>query len=192
MDLKGHIATSIFAIWRFFFEGERVLKYLDASAKGVLRSFFALFFAAPIFFLIAWLQYRVPGLDASSLFLILGLFGGYGLAWAGFAFLIFHAQAVVGPRANYLFFMPLYNWGRIFCLIFMVPYFALSSFGIIEGDIEIGVLALSVAAILAYKLAIARAALGVNLFHGLVFVSFDILLVLLVGTTVSEIFKIFQ
>jgi len=192
LDLKGHIATSLFAIWRFFFEGEKVLKYLDATAKGVFRSFFALFFAAPIFFLIAWLQFRGPGFDALSFPHILGLFVGYGVAWAGFAFLIFHAQGVVGPRANYLFFLPLYNWGRIFSLIFLLPYSALASFGVIDGDIKIGFLALSVAAILAYKLAIARAALGVNYFHGMVFVSFDILLTLLVGATVFEIFKIFQ
>lgn len=192
MDLKGHIATSIFATWRFFYEGEGVLKYLDATAKGVFRSFFALFFAAPVFFLIAWLQFGGPGLDASSFFLILGLFGGYGVAWAGYAFLIFHAQGVVGPRQNYLYFMPLYNWGRIICLIFMIPYFALASFGVIEGDLKIGVLALSLAAILAYKLAIARAALGVNYFHGLVFVSFDILLTMLMGASVLEVFRIFQ
>lgn len=192
MDLKGHIATSLFAVWRFFFEGERVLKYLDATAKGVFRSFFALLFAAPVFFLIAWLQLRGPGFDSLSLFYILGLFAGYGLSWAGYALLIFHAQGVVGPRQNYLYFLPLYNWSRIFCLIFMVPYFALASFGVIGGDIKIGVLGLSVAAILAYKLAIARAALGVNYFHGLVFVLFDVLLTMLVGATVFEIFKIFQ
>lgn len=191
MDLKGHIATSIFAIWRFFFEGEGVLKYLDATAKGVFRSFFALFFAAPVFFLIAWLQFSGPGSEALSFFHILGLFAGYGVVWAGYAFLIFHAQGVVGPRQNYLYFMPLYNWGRIFSLIFMIPYFFLASFGVIEGDIKIGVLALSLAAVLAYKLAIARAALGVNYFHGLVFVSFDILLTMLAGATVLEIFKIF-
>ncbi len=192
MDLKGHIATSLFAIWRFFFEGKKVLKYLDATAKGVLRSFFALFFTMPFFFMIAWLQFRNPAMNPQALFLTLGLYVGYGVAWVGFAFLIFHAHGVVGPRQNYLYFMPLYNWGRIFSLIFMVPYFALASFGVITGDIEIGVLALSAAAILAYKLAIARAALGVNLFHGLVFVSFDILLTLLVGATVFEISTIFQ
>jgi len=95
LDLKGHIATSLFAIWRFFFEGGRVLKYLDATAKGVFRSFFALFFALPVFFLVALLQFYGPGFDTLSFFLILGLFAGYGLSWAGYAFLIFHAQGYV-------------------------------------------------------------------------------------------------
>jgi hypothetical protein len=114
------------------------------------------------------------------------------LSWAGYAFLIFHAHGAVGHRNDYLFFMPVYNWGRIFAFIFMTPYFALNSFGVIDGDLKSGVLGLSVAAVLAYKLAIARAGLGVNYFHGIVFVLFDVLLTLLLGVTVLEIFRIFQ
>ncbi len=192
MDLKGHIATSLFAAWRFLFEGEQVLKYLDASAKGVFRSFFALFFTLPVFFLLIWLQFHGPGFQWVTPWHILALFTGYGLSWALFAFLIFHAQGVVGPRQNFMVFLPLYNWGRFFCLLFLVPFALLERFGLIEGSIKMALFALLMAGVLVYKLAITRAALGVNLFHGLVFILFDVLLMALFAALILQAFAAFQ
>lgn len=191
MDLKGHIATSLFALYRFPFEGEGVLKYLDATAKGVFRSFYALLFCLPVFSLITWLQFQGPDFTWATPWHIPGLFGGYVLAAIGFAFLVFHAQGAVGPRQNYLYFLPLYNWGRVVALTLMVPYFLLEASGVLTGDFKIGVLALSLGAVLFYKLSIARAALGVNYFHGTIFVLFDILMIMLFDALIIRTYGAF-
>jgi len=191
MTLKGHIATLLYVTWRFLLEGDKALKLLQPSGRTVIQSFSALLFAFPVFALVTWLQVRTPGWEGFGFFHILGLFIGYALAWVGYAFLIFHAWAVVGHRHDYLYFMPVYNWGRVFALIAVVPFFALESFGVITGNVEIAVMVFSLAAVLTWKLSIIRGTLGANLFHGILFVLFDVTMVMLFDALIYRLYSAF-
>jgi len=63
MTLPDHIARSLYVAFRFLFGDTASLKFLDASARGVLRSFTALLPALPLYFLITWLQLRQGGFE---------------------------------------------------------------------------------------------------------------------------------
>ncbi len=181
----------LFATWRFLLDGEKAVKLVEPSGKSVLQSFIALAFALPLFILLTWLQLRSPGSPDFGIFHILGLFIGYALAWGAYAFLIFHAWGVVGHRHDYLYFMPLYNWGRVFALLALIPYFALESFGFVTGNIQIALMGFSIVAVLAWKLSIVRGVLGANVFHGIIFVLFDVLLVMLFDALVFRLYGLF-
>lgn len=188
MTLSEHIARSLFVAFRFLIGDSPALKFMEVSGKSVLRSFSALIFAAPLYFLIQWLQFRGPDFELSGFLLIFGLFAGYAIAWVMFAYAIFYAWSIIGPRQNYLAFMPLYNWGRIFFLIIMLPSFALASFSVIEGTVAVVVWWVSLGLGLSYKFFITRRALGASVFHGILFVLFDVLLVLFVEALFMQAF----
>jgi hypothetical protein len=188
MTLPEHIARSLFVAYRFMIGDATALKFMEVSGRSVLRSFSALIFAAPIYILTQWLRFRGPDFEWTDFLLIFGLFAGYAFAWVMFAYAIFYAWLVIGPRHNYLVFMPLYNWGRIYFLIIMLPYFALGSFSVIAGTSAAIVWWVSLALGLSYKFYITRKALGANVFHGILFVLFDVLLVLFVEALFIQAF----
>jgi len=180
MTLAEHIGRSLYVAFRFLVGDTSALKIMEISARGVMRSFIALIFAAPVYLLIHWLQYRGPDFDLWTLLYIFGLFATYAAAWVLYAYILFYAWLFIGPRQNYLTYMPLYNWGRIFFLLIMLPYFALESFGVIEGNIAFAIWWLSLALGLSYKFYITRKALEAPAFPAVLFVLFDTLLVLFV------------
>ena len=186
--LPEHIVLSLFVAFRFLIGDSTALKFMEVSGRNVLRSFSALIFAAPLYVLIQWLQFRGPDFDLSGFLLIFGFFAGYAIAWIMFAYAIFYAWSIIGPRHNYLVFMPLYNWGRIFFMIIMLPYFALGSFSVIAGTAAVVVWWISLGLGLSYKFYITRKALGASVFHGILFVLFDVLLVFFVMALFMQAF----
>lgn len=191
MTLGEHIARSMFVAIRFLIGDTSALKFLEVSGRSVLRSFSALIFALPVFFILTWLQFRPYGFELFDFVYIAALFAGYALAWVGFAVIIFYTWLTVGPRQNYLAFLPLYNWARIFAIMIMVPYFALRSFGVIDGVIDSIVLWFSLALALSYKYRITRVVLQAPAVPAVLFVIFDLLLILFMDALAFEIFGIF-
>ncbi len=192
MTLPDHIARSLYVAFRFLFGDTASLKFLEVSARGVLRSFKALLPALPLYFLITWLQLRSSGFEVFDFIYVAGLFVGYGLAWVAFAFSIFYAYSIVGPKQNFLVFMPLYNWARIYAMMIMAPYFALQSFGVIDGTVGFIVWWFSLALALSYKYRITRVVLQAPVVPAILFVLFDVLLVLFMYALLFEIFNIFS
>jgi len=190
MTLSEHIGRSLYVAFRFLVGDTSALRIMEISARGVMRSFTALIFAAPAYFLIHWLQFRGPGFDLWTLAYIAGLFMIYAAAWVLFAYLLFHAWLFIGPRQNYLTFMPLYNWGRVFFLLIMLPFFALDSFGILGDKIILVVWLVSLALGLSYKYLITVKALGAPGFPAALFVIFDVLLVLFAELLFMQAFSL--
>lgn len=188
VTLSEHIARSLFVAWRFLTGDAGEMKFLEVSGRGVLRSFTALAFAAPVFFIIQWLQFTAPGYGWINLLHYFALFGAYALAWAAFAFAVFHAHNLIGARPFFLRFITLYNWARIYVLLIMLPAFALSAAGVIEGGVKALVFAVSAAAALGYKYFITRMALAASVFHSVLFVLFDASLVMLFDALVFAAF----
>jgi len=180
MTLAEHMGQSLFVAFRFLIGDASYLKYVEPTGQGVLRSFSALMFAAPVYFLIHWLQFRGPTFDLMSLFYILGMFVTYAIAWVLFAYIFYYVWPTIGPAQNYLAYMQVYNWGRVFFLLIMVPFFALESFAIIEGSAVLIVWWISLALGLSYKYYITLKALKSPAFPAILFVLFDVLLVLFV------------
>lgn len=179
MTLSEHIARSLFVAWRFLVGDSGEMKFLEVSGRGVVRSFAALAFAAPVFFIIQWLQFRAPGYGWVNLLHYFALFGAYVLAWLAFAFATFHAYNLIGARPFFLRFITLYNWARVYVLLIMLPAFALSAAGVIEGGVKALVFAVSAAGALGYKYFITRTALAASAFHSILFVMLDAVLVML-------------
>ena len=177
MSLADHIARSLYVAFRFLFGDTASLKFLEVSGKSVLRSFSALLPALPLYVLITWLQLRQGGFEVTDFIYVAGLFVGYALAWVAYAYAIFYAYSIVGPKQNFLVFMPLYNWARVYVLLILLPYSALVSFGVISGTPGLIVLWVSIALALSYKYFITRTTLQVGMFHGILFVLFDAFLV---------------
>ena len=99
MTLGEHMARGLFVAWSFLIGDKSQLKFMEMTEQGAVRSFAALSFAAPLFFLINWLQFRTPGFEWVTLIHIAALFAGYALAWVVFAGMIRFAYSVEGARA---------------------------------------------------------------------------------------------
>lgn len=191
MTLPDHIARSLYVAFRFLFGDTASLKFLEVSARGVMRSFTALLPALPLYFLITWLQLRQGGFEVFDFVYVAGLFVGYGLVWVAFAFSIFYAYSIVGPKQNFLVFMPLYNWARVYVLLILLPFVALSSFEIITGAVAFFVWWFSVALALSYKFFIIRTTLNVSIFHGILFVLYDAVLLTFIEELLFQLFGAF-
>lgn len=173
MGLQEHIARSLYAAWRAFAYDAGALRFLEASGRGVVRSFTALLFAAPLFFLIEWLQFRAGAFGWVGLWHYLGFFAAYALAWPLFTLAVFHFHQGLVPRENFLRFAGLYNWGRVYVLLLLLPAFALSGLGLADGNLKAGIFAVAVAAALAYQFAILRLALALPAFPSALLALFD-------------------
>ena len=180
MTLTEHMGQSLYVAFRFLIGDASSLKYVESTGQGVLRSFSALMFAAPVYFLIHWLQFRGPDFDLWTVLFIGGLFAAYACAWVLFAYILFYVWPAIGPAQNYLSFMPLYNWGRVYFLLIMIPFFALDSFSFVEGNVIWGAWWVSLALGLSYKYYITLKALKSPAFPAVLFVLFDFLLVFFV------------
>ena len=179
MKVAEHIARSLFVAFRFLVGKKEALIFLETSGQGVIRSFLALLFALPLFILIQWLQFLAPGYEWVGFPHYIFLFLGYAVSWVFFAVSIFYAWSVIGPKASYRRFITLYNWARVYVLLLMLPAFVLTGFGLIEGTAKTLVFWMSLAIVLAYKYFITRVSLEANAFHAILFVFFDVLLVML-------------
>ena len=191
MSLADHIARSLYVAFRFLFGDTASLKFLEVSGNSVLRSFIALLPALPLYVLITWLQLRQGGFEAFDFIYVMGLFVGYALGWVAYAYAIFYAYSIVGPKQNFLVFMPLYNWARVYVLLILLPYSVLASFGVISGTMGLIVLWISIALALSYKYFITRTTLGVSAFHGILFVLFDAFLITFIEELLFQLFGAF-
>lgn len=184
MKLGEHMARSLFVAWSFLTGDTKQLKFLEMSDKGVVRSFTALSFAAPMFFLINWLQFQAPGYEWVNIVHIALLFLGYAAGWVGFAAIARFAYSTVGPPENFLIYMPLYNWARVYVLLLVLPFFTLSGIGLITGTLKDVVFALTILFVILYKLRITRATLLMPAFPSVLFVLFDMTLLVLADALV--------
>ena len=173
VGLQEHIARSLYVAWRVFAGDASALKFLEVSGRGVLRSFSALLFAAPAFFLIEGVQLRGPDFAWVGAWHYFGLFAAYAAAWPLFALAAFYFHKGLGPAENFLRFASLYNWGRVYVLLLLLPAFALSGFGLVEGNLKAGAFGVSLAAALAYAFAIARMTLGLPVIPSALLVLLD-------------------
>lgn len=191
MTLREHVAVSLFAAWRFLTSGGEALKFVEATPLGVVRSFMAIVFALPLFAVTFWLQFK--GLfDAGLLLTFVFLFAAYAFSWVVYAALVFYTYATLGHHQEFFRFMPLYNWARVYAVVFMLPYFVLARFDVVTGAIAVGVWGFSVSAVLTYKVLIARAALNINIFPAIVFVLLDVAVFLFVEFLAIRALNLFQ
>jgi len=179
LNRQEHIARGLYVAWRAFAGDAEALKFLEASGRGVLRSFAALIFAAPAFFLIEWLQFHDEAFAWVGPLHYFGFFAAYALAWPVFTFAAFHFHHGLGPREDFLRFAALYNWGRVYVALVMLPAFALAGLGLAEGWVKATVYAVAIAAALAYAFAIVRLTLKLPVIPSALVALFDAALVTL-------------
>jgi hypothetical protein len=179
LGLQEHIARSLYVAWRGFAGDAEALKFLEVSGRGVLRSFSALLFAAPGFFVIEWLQLDTPAFAWLRLPHYLGLFAAYALAWPTFTFLVLYFYEGLGPRENFLRFGTLYNWGRVYVVLLMLPAFVVAGFGLAGPPVTTVVFAVLLAAVLAYTFRLVRLTLGLPVLPSALLALFDLGLVTL-------------
>lgn len=192
MTLSEHMARGLFVAWSFLIGDKSQLKFLEMSEQSAVRSFAALSFAAPLFFLINWLQFRTAGFEWVNIIHIAALFIGYAIAWVVFAGMIRFAFSVVGPEKNYYIYLPLYNWARVYVLLLALPFFILISFDVVAGYAKDAAALATLVVIFGYKYRITRATLLMPVAHSVLFVLFDMVFVTLVDAVVFSAVRIFQ
>jgi hypothetical protein len=176
ISLGDHIARYLYIGWRMLWFDKACLKFMDVSGRSVIRSFYALLFAAPFYFLAQYFITLDPVMDDLGGAPFWTLFIGYALAWPVFAFILFHLSKVLDVGPYFIQFIPAYNWARVYTVVAFLPAYALIGFRLIPGWSDNIVLIGTVLWIFAYEVFIIRHTLKAMWFHAVLIAALDFLL----------------
>lgn len=176
VSLGEHIARYLYVGWRMLWFDKSSLRFMDVSGKAVLRSFLAILFVAPFYFLAQYFITLDPVMEDLGGAPFWTLFLGYIIAWPVFAFIVFHLSKVLDVGPYFIQFIPTYNWARVFSLIALLPAYALIGYRLIPSWSDNIVLIGTLLWVFCYQVFIIRHTLKATWFHAVLIAVFDFLI----------------
>ena len=137
MGFGEHVARGLYAGWRaIVFWDVEGFKFLEFSGRAVFRSFAALLFASPIYFLTMYLEGLSETADGMHSTPDWVLWIGYVVAWLVFAVAMFYLVRILNLGQHFIRFISGYHWARVFAIAMFLPYHILTEFRLvpIEAD----------------------------------------------------------
>ena len=176
ISLGDHIARYLYIGWRMLWFDKTCLKFMDVSGRAVIRSFWALVFAAPFYFLAQYFITLDPVMEDLGGAPYWTLFVGYAIGWPVFAYIMFYLSKVLDVGPYFIQFIPAYNWARVFALAVFLPVYALIGMRLIPVWADNILLIGTIGWIFAYEVFIIRHTLKATWFHAVLIAVFDFLI----------------
>lgn len=166
------------------------LDYLDSSKAGAWRSFFAAVIAFPMVWLLcASGMLQLPGpLGVTQFTILTG--AGYVLAWAGFAWVMWHLSRSIQRESQYFRYLCAHNWSNLLKLMLLFPLLMLGAGQMLDGPVFDLLLTALLAACFGYTWFLARETLGIPLRAALFVVSIDGLYLMWVWDLTEKVARI--
>ena len=186
MVSNREIACSVFGVWRLARLDPGGLQYLDTSAEGALRSFWAAAFILPAYLLMVVIQFgdQLAATSALRFFLVEGI--AYVVGWTAFP-LVMHGLTRLFERATerqrpaivvsasggarmqegvlslmrFTAWLSAYNWSALVQISVYLPVLLISELGILPEALGEGLEFAATILLLAYQWYIARTALKI-------------------------------
>ena len=136
------------------------LAFLDLTARGAARSFWAAALLVPAYVAMVGLRGDLPaviGIDRLALEAL-----GYVVGWCVFPVILSYLIQGLGVDNRYYAYLSAYNWSAVVQMSVYLPAVAIAQSGFLPADIGMGLVLGVTLAMLFYQWFIARATLGLS------------------------------
>lgn len=187
MSLAEATFASLVGAWRLARRDPGGMACFDISVDGFWRSFFALVVMAPLFLAFALLEYRLRFAPPDLGFYLLVETLAYLLDGISFPLVMAFLSQLLGLEHGYVPFVIAYNWSSVLIMALLFVPFALTSLGILPGEVGALLTLLATIAAVYYRWYVTRVALGAPTLTAVGLVLVNVLLSTLIGVLAERI-----
>jgi len=170
------IVFGLYGAWRLALLDRGGLTYLDRSADGFWKSFFAAALIAPAYLALVAIDLSERGTSAGALRLLIVHASAYTLGWVVYPIITRAICQSIGRDNAYVSFIVAFNWAQVIQMIVYLPVVVLGLLGLIPEGMSGWLHVLVYSLILAYQWFVTRTALDITPFAAVGFVALDLIL----------------
>ncbi len=179
MITAREVTYGVYGAWRLAHLDPAGMQYLDTSARGFWRSFWAAAVISPAYALMVFMRLAERQAGGVTLRVLLIEIIAYAIGWTAFPLAAWYLLSALDKADRYFGYIVAYNWSYVIQICVYVPLALLDGVGALP-DVVIGVLGMTaMAAILYYQYFIARTALQVDVPIAIGLVFMDVMLAIL-------------
>lgn len=170
-----------FRLARFDLTG---LAFLDLSAQGAARSFWAAALVAPAYIALAGLRGDMGGGEPAELRLLLEALG-YVISWTAFPVILAYLMNGLGMDHRYYAFLCAYNWSAVVQMSAYLPASLIAESGLLPADAAAGLMLGVILAMLFYQWFIMRITLGLSRLLSTALVLVDLVVAMAINAAID-------
>jgi hypothetical protein len=169
-----------FRLARFDLSG---LSFLDLSAYGAARSFWAAALVAPAYFALIGLRAGFSASAGAEAVLLEAL--GYVVSWCAFPVILSYLMQGLGADNRYYAYLSAYNWSAVVQMSAYLPATLIAESGLAPADVGAGLVLGVMLAMLFYQWFIVRVTLGLSRLLSVALVLMDLVAAMAVNAMVD-------
>ncbi len=175
------VAYSVFGAYRLARFDPTGLDYIDRTADGALKSFYAAVIVLPAYALLLGLRLADQGVEASLMHIVLVEAIAYVVNWTAFPLVLYRVAAMLNRPERYAGAVAANNWAAVVQMGAYLPAVVLGKLGVLPEGLDNGLVLGVMMAMLVYQWFVLRTALEVSGIAAAALVMLDLFLSAMIG-----------